>query len=348
MQPLSPTQAISPALTRTRAVLFQPFRLGRSWKLALCAYLALCGSLFFPFPLFILAVSRPPGAGAFFAYALWIGSILGTAVMLAFYYLGSRMQFVLLDFVLTPSPLIAPLWRRYGERTWHWIGLKVTITLPVSLVVLLPLYPLIKRLVILFPIPQSPPQPPDPRLLAAFFSLYAVVLAAMCLLFLIASILSDFILPSLALEDTPVAEAMRRFGALCRQEPLTLVGYVALRVLLAIVGFMLHYAATLVTMLIAGLLLGALAFAGWFALHTVIPHLFLIVGGIALYLVFVACLFYVQLGTFGVLVIFFRAYSLYFLGGRYPLLGNLLDPVRPPTSMPPPPPPPQSLYPQVE
>ncbi len=337
MRPLSSIEAISPAVTRTRTVLFQPFRLGRSWKLAFCAYIALCGSLFIPFPAFPLLLPRHPSVGLPFTLLLWIGSILFCAVMFAFYYLGSRMQFVLFDFVISPSPRIAPLWRRHGARTWRWIGLKLAITLPISMAVLVPLYPIIKRLITLFPTPQTPPQSPDPRLIVTFFSFYAVLLVAMCLLFLIASILSDFILPSLALEEnTSATEALRRLGALCRHEPLTCIGYVAMRVLLAIVGFMLQYAATLIAMLFIGLILGAVAVAGWFALHTFAPHLLLVIGGVALYIVFVICLFYVQLGTFGVLIIFFRAYSLYFLGGRYPLLGDLLDPQLPPSIAPPP------------
>lgn len=336
MQPLSPTDAISPAFTRTRAVLFQPFRPGRSWKLAFCAYLALCGSLFIPFPVFPLLVPRPAGAGPSFSVLIWIGSVALCALMFAFYYLGSRMQFVLFDYVLTPNPLIAPLWRRHGERTWRWIALKLLVTLPISLVVLIPLYPLIKRLITLFPTPQMPPQPPDPSLIGAIFSLYAVLLPAIWFLFLIASILSDFVLPSLALEDASISESLRRLGLLCQQEPLALIGYVFMRVLLAVLGFILQYAATIIVSLPFALVLGAIAFAGWFALHTFVPKLVLIVGGAALYLTFLVCAFYIQLGTFGALIIFFRAYSLYFLGGRYPLLGNILEPL--PFPGPPPPP----------
>ena len=336
MQPLSPVEAIGPALSRTRAVLFQPYRSGRSWKLAFCAYIALCGSLFLPFPFLPLFISGHRGAGLSFLWVMWIASLAFSAVMFAFYYLGSRMQFVLFDFVLSPCPRIAPLWRRHGARTWRWIGLKLAITLPISVAVILPLYPIIKRLITLFPALQAPQQPPDPRLIAAFFSLYAVLLVAMFLLFLVASILSDFLLPSLALEEISASGALRRFGNLCRREPLTLIGYVAMRILLAIVGILFQYVATLIATLLIGLILGILAFAGWFTLHASAPRLLLIIGGVALYLVFVACLFYIQLGTFGTLVIFFRAYSLYFLGGRYPLLAELLEPVLPISTPPPP------------
>ncbi len=35
---------------------------------------------------------------------------------------------------------------------------------------------------------------------------------------------------------------------------------------------------------------------------------------------------YVSVGTLGYLLALFEAYGIYFLGGRYPLLGNLLEP----------------------
>ncbi len=330
MRPLSPTEAINPAISRTRAVLFQPFRLGRSWKLAFFAYLALCGSAFYPFAFVYFGFLRVPGTTTSLIYLVWAGVLAATAIQLLLFYLGSRIQFVLLDYVLTPSPLIAPLWRRYGDRTWRWIGLKLAIFVPLSFAVLLPLYPVYIRLFKLFPRPQNPPQPIDPAILGAILSAYLIVGAAMSLIFLVGSILSDFILPSIALEDATVSESLRRFGTLCQQEPLTLIGYLCLRILLAICGVVLQYAATLIVMLLFALVLGATAFAGWFVLHTLVPKLILIVGGVALYLVCLVCLFYIQLGTFGALNIFFRAYSLYFLGGRYPLLGNILEPHPPP------------------
>jgi hypothetical protein len=46
-----------------------------------------------------------------------------------------------------------------------------------------------------------------------------------------------------------------------------------------------------------------------------------ILGGAA-----VVALFYVSLGAAGYIFMLLDAYSIYFLGGRYPLLGNLLEP----------------------
>src|SRR5215469_18758536 len=52
MRPLSAAEAIQPAIQRTRTVLFQPFQMGRSWKLAATAYLSGLGAFFIPTPIF--------------------------------------------------------------------------------------------------------------------------------------------------------------------------------------------------------------------------------------------------------------------------------------------------------
>jgi hypothetical protein len=52
-------------------------------------------------------------------------------------------------------------------------------------------------------------------------------------------------------------------------------------------------------------------------------------GAIVLGLIFVAFLFYIGLLVMGCVYIFFQAYAMYFLAGRYPLLGSLLDPPPP-------------------
>jgi hypothetical protein len=61
MRVLSASEAISPAIDRTRSVLFQPFQKGRSWKLAATAYLAILGNIFLPSNLAFLGMPRQPG-----------------------------------------------------------------------------------------------------------------------------------------------------------------------------------------------------------------------------------------------------------------------------------------------
>ena len=68
MRILSATEAVSPAIARTKLVLFKPFRLGRSWKLAATGYLGGAATYFLPFPLiylFFIPLARRLGASAF-------------------------------------------------------------------------------------------------------------------------------------------------------------------------------------------------------------------------------------------------------------------------------------------
>ena len=329
MRLLSPIDACTPAFTRTREVLFKPFRVGRSWKLAFCAYIALCGSVVMPFPLFYLGLLKVPSIRERYAPVVWFGVLAITLVSVPIYYLCSRMQLVLFDFVLTPSAFIAPLWRRYGGITWRWLGWKSAVTIPLALLLFLPLVPLFFRAFASLPAAPDPQQPFDPHVFQFFMLVYALSLSGLALLFLAGSLLSDFFLPSIALEAVNASVARARFFALVRAEPLTLAGYVAMRLLLALGGAMLQYAAIFGAMICFGIPLGLIALAGWFALHTIASPVLLAAGGVLLYLLFIAGIFYAQLGAYGVAIIYLRAYSLYFLAGRYPLLAERLEASQP-------------------
>jgi hypothetical protein len=80
--------------------------------------------------------------------------------------------------------------------------------------------------------------------------------------------------------------------------------------------------------LVAFIPLGLLALLGWFLFRSLGPfgHLLLVAGGITLALFLAVFLFYVVIFVLGCLHMFYQAYALYFLGGRYPLLGDLLEP----------------------
>lgn len=90
--------------------------------------------------------------------------------------------------------------------------------------------------------------------------------------------------------------------------------------------------------IVALIVLGLLALLGWLAFHALGPvgHLLLVVGGMTLGLIFVVFLVYVMIGVLGCAHMFYQAYAIYFLGGRYPLLGDMLEPPLAPMPSPPP------------
>jgi len=83
-----------------------------------------------------------------------------------------------------------------------------------------------------------------------------------------------------------------------------------------------------------------------FALHALGVSAFVLSAlgmtvAIPLYLVLV---FYGMFMAIGTVVTFLESYALYFLGGRYPMLGDLLDRSTPPPPAIPYPPPPPGYY----
>jgi hypothetical protein len=95
-------------------------------------------------------------------------------------------------------------------------------------------------------------------------------------------------------------------------------------------GLAFYFGAVLlfeVVFLFAALIVGLIAYAAGLALHALgVPWVFLAALGVALgillYLLFFA---YCMVMVIGSVLTFLEAYALYFLGGRYPMLGDLLE-----------------------
>jgi hypothetical protein len=327
MRVLSASEAISPAIDRTKAVLFQPFRIGRSWKLAATAYLSVMGIFFIPTPLAILFSPARGGAFGAFSYLFAVGiAILFTAIMFLFFYLGSRLQFVLFAVVLERKEMVAPLWARYGERNWRWLGLKLVLSVAACIVFGVPIFYFFRSLVAKLPI--QPGQPPTPQMLGNLLLLYAFILLPFLALMFLSSLLSDFVLPSIALEDATLSEALGRFFQLVKTEPLPMLAFMLFKILLAIAGMIAMEIAIIIAEIVAAIPLGLLAFLGWYLFRSsgLIGHALMVAGGITLGLILIAFIFYVAILVMGCFHTFYQAYALYFLGGRYLLLGNLLQP----------------------
>jgi hypothetical protein len=328
MRPLSAAEAISPAIDRTKAILFQPFRGGRSWKLAATAYLSAMGLIFIPTPLILLfSPAHANGAAGAISRLFAAGfGIAFSAIMFLFFYIGSRLQFVLFAIVLERKEMVAPLWARYGASTWRWLGLKLLLCVAACIVSGVPMVYFFRSFVANMAI--QPGQPPSPEFLGSILMFYAAIVIPILLLMLLSSLLSDFVLPSIALEDATLSNALGRFFQLIKTEPLPVLAFLAFKILLAIAGMIAVEITILIAEIVCAIPLGLLAFLGWFLFRSSGPvgHALIVAGGITLMLILIAFLFYLMFFVLGCLHTFFQAYALYFLGGRYPLLGNLLEP----------------------
>jgi hypothetical protein len=329
MRVLSASEAISPAIERTKFVLFRPFRKGRSWKLAATAYLSTMGCVFIPIPLLLLLLPwiHAPATISRSTFTLIFAGIafFYSAIMFVFFYIGARLDFVLFDIVLFKAEFVAPVWRKYAPHTWRWIGLKVVFGTVLSVIAGAPLAVWgLHAMPVLF---VQPGQMPSPQAFATLFGFYFTVMAVLGVIFLASSLLGNFVLPYIALEDASLAVGLRRYADLIEAEPGQMVLFVIFKVLLGIVALIALEVGIILIEIILAIPIGIIAFLGWLALHHLGPAgtLMMAAGGIVLYFCFFVGLFYFLLGLQGVVIIFFQAYAMYFLGGRYPLLGNLID-----------------------
>lgn len=356
MRPLSATECISPAVERTKLVLFSPFRKGRTWKLSATAYICRMGTVYFPFPLIYLAfLPLVRHAGAIAMVALCAGVLLGTALFTWLFHLCSRLQFAFFDIVVNRGEFVAPAWRKYRSQALRWTGFKFLTGVALTIVFAAPMTAIVRHFLPLFAELRDigPGQPPPVQFFAVFYGGYIIFMAGFGLVFLIYSLLSDFIVPSLALEDTSLKEAFRRMGELIRREPGEFAIYTLLKVGLAVAAYMGAIIAWEIVFILASLIVGAVVVFFGFLLHLVgIPKIVLVVLGVLVAVVwYFFALVYSLMLIIGPVFTFIDAYALYFLGGRYPILGELLDrsrpvppyipgyPVPPPyPSFPPPPP----------
>ncbi|MBW8749448.1 MAG: hypothetical protein JF584_18205 [Acidobacteria bacterium] len=333
MKQLTPSEAIGPAFNRTREILFQPFRFGRSWKLAASTYVAIMGTAYIPFctlGLVCFMLWRPHAYGAIrvgAALLATVGALACDGILFWVFTLASRLQLVAFDIAVERVQFVAPAWRKYYPVRWHWIKLKLAITTPLAFVAWLPFVFFIRWAVRSATTLNAGQQNPF-QFVASFLLGYVGFFAGVSLVIVAGGLLADFVLPSLALENITPGEALRRFQMHFRQESGSICGYAALKVVLAIAGFIAHYAVSSIVMLFFYFLVIIPAIIGGLALpHMAATGHVLGIAGLVVFAVFFLAIYgYVQLFTIGTVTLFLRCYAAYYLGGRYPLLGDLLEP----------------------
>lgn len=338
---LSALDCISPAIGRTKLVLFTPFRAGRTWKLAATSWLAGYGGVFLPLYLLFLAgtplLRKQPGVSS-----VMISGIVGVMVVLTLIYLAvfallSRLRFAAFDIVLNRGTHVAPVWKKYAGPALRWTLFKVLLGSGFTALAALPTIHISHGIFANIGSfkGQEPGAPPSPEMMQLIFSFYAaffLVYLAVGLFYFVSSLLSDFVVPSLALEDTSLAEAFRRVGVLLRNEPGQVALYALLKFALFFVGAMavgiVFYISLFVVVLVA-VLVGGLIGLVLHLLHVPTAVLMALAGvfGVLIYLFFI---FYAMGMATGTLFTCLESYTLYFLSGRYPMLGELLSVSTPP------------------
>jgi len=323
---------------------FEPFKLKRALKLGLVALVAGMGAS----PNINTSIGRmggvhgsPMGAGvaaAVGAVALLFG-LMFTAVGLVLFYFGSRMEFVLFEIIATKETTVAPKWAKYGRKTWPWIGLKLLYLLILVTAVIVAAVPFIVRLVRM---PHNGADFDNMQPLAAVHLVLGMlgtmlpmiaVLLVMCIGFLL---MLYFVLPVYALEEGSVFDAVgKTFRILCGRFWGT-VGYLLMYFVLCIGVAILFALAIAAAVIVAAIPLAPIGFGLYYGLHNAgAGGIFLMVlGYIVEGLIALAWMVVCGLVLIAFTHMFYRAYALYFFGGLYEPLGNLLEPpALPPTGV---------------
>lgn len=337
MQALSAADAVTPAIHRTKSFLFRPFEFWTYLKLCLVAVITEgFGGSFnssmpgggrghantSPSP---AHVSLAPGWIAFIVLCVLVVIVLA----FVFYYLITRLRFAFFHCLIRQAREIAPGWRVYRDQANRFFGLSLAIGIIFLLmigVIALPFVLGIFRLV------RASGGHPD------FMSIlsYALPLIPIILLFVLVGmaihlVLTDFMMPHMALENASAWDAWAAVRAHIVAEKGSFFVYALLRIVLPIVGTM----ALFLILMIPGLILlggSALVIVG---LHAVFAHaagagaavgiLLQVLVGLAAF-----CLM-ALIGVFfgGPLSVWVRTYALMFYGGRYQALGDIMAPAVP-------------------
>jgi len=358
--PISAVDAINPAFRHAKRQLLQPFRFTQWARLALVGLLSgeigsgggcNTGSSFrWPAP--------PPAKGSGGVIHATLGSQLwhaaphthvaggtqiarhplphagllallimaGLGFVVLFIYIASVMRFVLFDSVIAKECHIRQGWarhRHHGLRLFGW-----------QMLLMLGTFASIAG-VIAIPVASAwalgwfahPREHVLGLVLAGglFLMLFFPLLLGLGVVHVMTK---DFVVPQMALENVSVMEGWRRLWSWVAAEKLSYVGYIGMKILLAIGAGVVSGIFTLIILLMLFIPIGGIgaiaviagAAAGWtWNLMTI--ALAVLAGFVAFALIMFVVSFISVPAT-----VFFPAYSIYFLGLRYPRLATLLGP----------------------
>jgi hypothetical protein len=349
---LSPVDSFTPAIQRTTALLFKPFRWSFYWRMAVVAFLT--GELGGIKGNFNIPSNFPTGGGRqrggsseFLSSIPWhlptlntidwiiIGAIAFVAffaVLLIFLYIASIFRFILFDAVLTGNCSIRESWSRRqseGRKYFQWSLIVMAISFSIGIVIF--------GTPVLFAWSSGIFQNARQHIL--LLVLGGTVMLFLLLAFLLVAgavhiISRDMLVPMFAFENVSIGEAWERVKQLVAADKGGYAGYYGMCILLAIgvgivfgiIGFILLLILLIPMVLIGVVVFGIIAATGWNPVAIILAVLLGLVALVAI--MFVSALIYVPA------VIFRQSYGMYFFGARYRQLMPYMYP--PPPPLPPP------------
>jgi hypothetical protein len=338
MHVLSAAEAVSPALSRTGRLLFQPFRWGTYLKL--CAVAVITEGLYNGFNSSRNTHGYSPGSSSFPVHGLSAGIIAAmiaiaiVAIVLAFliFYVVVRLRFALFHCLVHQTTSIAPGWRLYREQAGRFFVFNIMVGIVYAIVAAAAVLPFVLRFIRFYHETRVGGRIDFGELFSLVLPFLPVILLLIFLAVLVDLVLRDFMMPHIALEDAPVVEAWEAALAKIAADKGAFFFYAVLRLLLPLAAMICLFLVLVIPMvilfgipgmMIAGLhaaladASGPIVFFGTF-IEVLIGFLMFALGLL------------LAVGIWGPLCIALRNYALLFYGGRYQPLGDLLYPPAPP------------------
>jgi len=327
---ISAVDAISPALQRTRTLLFRPFRLGTFLKLCLVAAVTEGTGNF---------NSSVPGGhtrhadASVFSPFLWTPARIAAGVAMTLLvlllcgyllYLVTRLRFAFFHCLIHNTREIRPGWALYRSQAARFFWLNVVVGFGYLLVLALILLPFAAEFIALFHRVQSGGHPDIGMILGLILPLIPIIIVLALVAFATDVILRDLMLPHFALEDASAGEAWRAAWARIRAEKGPFFAYTLLRIILPIgawVALFIVLAIPAVIFFVAVVAVGVMIHAALADAHLLRIFVEAVAGAVAFCIVML-----VGVCFGGPLGAGMREYALVFYGGRYQKLGDILYP----------------------
>jgi hypothetical protein len=339
MKIYSASEAIWPALLRTYSYLFRPFKLERFLKLATVATLCEGFVISFKFTVsgtFPFEVDAAKLQAFLFAPDFLPVTVLGAIalVLMGIYalYLVTQLRFAFFHSLIHQTHAMKKSARIYFIETERFFTASALVWLAFLVLGVLAILLFIVAGYTVLSV-RTPEGKLDPgNFLILFFPCIAVTFSLILAAFAAQVVLNDFILPHMAIEGATFSRAWDAVRGRILANRESFVSYFILRLALPLLGcVVLAFAAWIAGLLVFGLL--GMSAAGFEAMLDG-------AGGLRATLLMALNTLFVLLGigagwailvSFGgPLGVFVRSYALYFYGGHYRPLGNLVEPLAPP------------------
>ena len=337
----SASQAVSPAIERTKNYLFRPFKWGTYLKLSLVACLTEGFSSNFNFNSGHHS-SSGTGVGDFTGFhfsneiiaLIVVGVLVCIAVGIFISYLITRLRFAFFHCLIHQTKEILPGWGLYRAQAMRFFMLSLIVGFISLVVLVVALIPFVFGFLSVYRAYQQGGQIEWVYSIGLILMLIVVIFLLALICGAVSLTMCDFMLPHIAIENASVRAAWESAYTHIKAEKGSFLFYAFLRVVLPAVAMLALIIVLAIPMFIVFGILG-ISLAGFYAALTYatgMTRIFLIALEAIVGLLTLCLGLLVAISVGGPIATWKRNYALLFYGGRYQALGNILSPPPPPIS----------------